>query len=319
MNKALECVELTKYYGRTPVLDKLSLELAPGRVLGLLGPNGAGKSTLIKLMTGLLWPSSGRVLIDGCDVHGDHARALAQVGAVIEYPNFLPDLSGRRNLEILSGGHGEKYRDRLAEITELVNIDYALDGKVRTFSTGMKQRLGIALALLPDSRFVILDEPTNGLDPAGIVEIRRIIREFNARYGTTVIVSSHLLGEIEQICDEVAILQHGRLIAHGELAKLLRRTAELEIRLDRPAEALAWLKTPDLECAGLIEKARLDAEGTLLVTPRGEPDELAVKLNRLLVARNFAVREFGRRHYSLEDYFLSELGLDGKGDSSCGE
>lgn len=313
----LNCVGLTKRYGRKPVLENLSLTLASGRVLGLLGPNGAGKSTLLKLITGLIWPSVGYVEIGGHNVHTDHGPALRQLGAIIEWPNFLPDLTARQNLAILSGGHGESYRRRLQEITGFVNIDYALDAKVRTFSTGMKQRLGIALALLPDSEFVILDEPTNGLDPAGIVEIRQIIRAFNREYGTTVIVSSHLLGEIEQICDDIAILQHGRLIAHGELHELLRQAAELEIGCDRPEEAAAMLRQAATERFPELAAVEIDAEGILLVRLQGDAEALAAQLNGFLVGSGFAVRRLALRHYSLEDYFLAEI--DRNGGAPCCE
>ncbi|MEI3001148.1 MAG: ABC transporter ATP-binding protein [Victivallis sp.] len=197
---SVECFCLTKRYGRRVVLDDVSLEINDGGVTGLIGPNGAGKSTLIKLITGLIWPTEGFVLVDGFDAHREHTKAMRRIGAVIEWPAFIPDLSARANLDIFSGGHGRAYREKRAEILRFMELESVLDRKVGSFSTGMRQRLGITLALLPDSEFIILDEPTNGLDPAGIVEIRQIIREYNRQFGVSVMVSSHLLSEVEQIC-----------------------------------------------------------------------------------------------------------------------
>ena len=213
---SVECFCLTKRYGRRVVLDDVSLEINDGGVTGLIGPNGAGKSTLIKLITGLIWPTEGFVLVDGFDAHREHTKAMRRIGAVIEWPAFIPDLSARANLDIFSGGHGRAYREKRAEILRFMELESVLDRKVGSFSTGMRQRLGITLALLPDSEFIILDEPTNGLDPAGIVEIRQIIREYNRQFGVSVMVSSHLLSEVEQICDHLILIDGGRLKAWGE-------------------------------------------------------------------------------------------------------
>ena len=205
----IQTFSVTKRYGRKTVLEDVSFGLDTGEVVGLIGPNGAGKSTLIKLISGLIYPTSGKVMVNGYDVHSQHKIAFRNFGAIIEWPSFYADLTARQNLDLLSGGSGAAYQERLKDVISLVGMERHLNSKVNTFSTGMKQRLGIALALLPDSRVIILDEPTNGLDPGGIVEIREIIREFNRRYGTTVLVSSHLLGEIEQICDKIALIADG--------------------------------------------------------------------------------------------------------------
>ena len=210
---SVECFCLTKRYGRKTALEDVSLEINDGGVTGLIGPNGAGKSTLIKLITGLIWPTEGFVLVDGYDAHREHVKAMRRIGAIIEWPSFIPDLTAGMNLDLFSGGHGKQYRAKRNEILRFMELESVLDRKVGAFSTGMKQRLGITLALLPDSEFIILDEPTNGLDPAGIVEIRQIIREYNRRFGVSVMVSSHLLSEVEQICDNLILIDDGKLKA----------------------------------------------------------------------------------------------------------
>jgi ABC-2 type transport system ATP-binding protein len=242
----LQCNGLTKIYQGRRAVDNITFEMRSGRVLGLVGPNGAGKSTLLKMVTGLIWPSAGNVTIDGHDVHQNQRQALANVGAIIEWPAFYPDLSARRNLQILSGGHGPDYEKRLAEIIRMVNLEGRLKDKVGRYSTGMKQRLGIALALLPDSRFIILDEPTNGLDPLGLLEIRRIIREYNRLFGTTILVTTHLLSEIEQVADDIAVINHGRLIAFGDIDELLAGDNLLKIVVSDSAAAIRLLENAGL-------------------------------------------------------------------------
>lgn len=295
----LRCENLGKRYGRREVLAGVDLEVCQGEVLGLLGPNGAGKSTLIKLMTGLIWPSSGRVLVHGHDVHSEHGQAMARLGAIIEWPAFILEMTARQNLAMLSGGHGPVYRRRLEEICALVGMGAHLDRRVGTYSTGMKQRLGIALALLPDSELVILDEPTNGLDPNGMVEMRELIRRFNRELGVTVLVSSHLLGEIEQVCHRVAILHHGRLRCCESLEQLLGRQASgWLLQCDTPAAAIDRLRGAGWEAVagddGAIWLGGCDAAG-------------AAAANRLLNEAGFQVWHLARRQPTLEEFFLSEV------------
>ncbi len=304
----IETFELSKNFGSKQALDRVSLGVAKGDVLGLIGPNGAGKSTLIKLITGLIWPSSGSVAVDGYDVHREHSLAMRRLGAIIEWPSFHADLSARQNLRIFSDGHGKEYEARMLEFTRLVEMDKHLDRKVGTFSTGMKQRLGIALALLPDSEVVVLDEPTNGLDPGGIVEIRQIIREFNRRYGTTVLVSSHLLGEIEQICDKVALIANGKLIANGALDELLTEKPELKIRTDRQPQAAEALARAMRE--GLLPQLELRESADSLWLADAEQDripELAGRVNALLVSAGFQVTHLSIEQQDLEKFFLEQV------------
>lgn len=241
----LECRALTKVYNKRRAVDNVTFTMRAGRVLGLVGPNGAGKSTLLKMITGLIWPSEGSVSIDGFDVQQNRCQALANVGAIIEWPSFYLDLSAKRNLDILSGGNGATYEKRVREIIHMVNLDGRLKDKVGRFSTGMKQRLGIALALLPNSQFIILDEPTNGLDPLGLIEIRRIIRDYNQLFGTSILVTTHLLPEIEQVAHDIAIINRGRLIAHGDIKTLLAGDNILKISVIETGNSVELIKTPD--------------------------------------------------------------------------
>lgn len=301
---SIECFCLSKRYGQQLVLNDISLEIPEGKVTGLVGPNGAGKSTLIKLITGLIYPTSGFVRIDGFDVLYEHKQAMRHLGAVVEWPSFYPDLSARRNLSILSGGKGRKYEEKLDEVTRFLNIHDVLDRKTGFFSTGMKQRLGIALALLPDSKYIILDEPTNGLDPAGIVEIRNLIRDCNRFAGVTVLVSSHLLSEVEMICDEIIMIADGELKAAGALRELLKRDLRLKVVTDRMDDT-----------AALLQEAWEAKEPWLLSAPElingvwefNIPQDLdpAVISTKLFKA-GFALSHFAGEPQSLENFFLQK-------------
>lgn len=299
---SVECFNLTKRYGRKVVLNDVSLKINDGGVTGLIGPNGAGKSTLIKLITGLIWPTEGFVLVDGFDAHREHTKAMRRIGAVIEWPSFIPDLSARANLDIFSGGHGRAYQEKRAEILRFMELESVLDHKVSSFSTGMRQRLGITLALLPDSEFIILDEPTNGLDPTGIVEIRQIIREYNKQFGVSVMISSHLLSEVEQICDHLILIDDGRLKASGEIGELLDNRPRLCLRTDRPEFVVAFLQRAVAEKT-LPQCSIENRSGDLLL----DLDEsYAGKINRLLVENGFNVTHLAVERQTLENFFLNE-------------
>lgn len=303
---SVECFCLTKRYGRRVVLDDVSLEINDGGVTGLIGPNGAGKSTLIKLITGLIWPTEGFVLVDGFDAHREHTKAMRRIGAVIEWPAFIPDLSARANLDIFSGGHGRAYREKCAEILRFMELESVLDRKVGSFSTGMRQRLGITLALLPDSEFIILDEPTNGLDPAGIVEIRQIIREYNRQFGVSVMVSSHLLSEVEQICDHLILIDGGRLKAWGEIGELLDSRPRLRLRTDRPESAAALLRRA--VAGNVLPPCGIENGPDGILLELGE--SCAGAVNRLLVENGFNITHLAVERQTLENFFLKETAGD---------
>ncbi|HEX2290538.1 MAG TPA: ATP-binding cassette domain-containing protein [Pseudonocardiaceae bacterium] len=212
---------LTKDFGDLRAVSEIDLDLPEGGVAGFVGPNGAGKSTTIRMLLGLIQPTSGDGEVLGHPI-ADPPGYLHRVGALIEAPAFYPTLTGQENLRVFAalGGHD---RGRIAELLEVVGLRERGDDRYKNYSLGMKQRLGIALALLPDPDLLILDEPTNGLDPQGIVEIRSLLMQLGAR-GKTVFVSSHLLAEIQAACDSIVIIDHGGVVFSGSMADLLART-----------------------------------------------------------------------------------------------
>jgi len=207
---------LSKRFGKRLAVDALSLEIPTGSLYALLGHNGAGKSTTIGMMLGQVLPDSGRVVIGGHDVRLERKEALDQVGAIFETPSFYDYLSGRRNLEIFCSYSRAVTLAEMEEAIAMVGLQKRIDDPVRMYSHGMRQRLALAQALLPRPKVLILDEPSEGLDPEGIHEMRELIQSLHARFDLTVLVCSHLLAEVEIICPQVAILRGGRLLFHGE-------------------------------------------------------------------------------------------------------
>ena len=285
---------LTKRYGKLTIVDDLSLDVRPGDRYGFLGPNGSGKSTTVRMLLGLVFPSSGKIQLLGQPVPKQVRRALTQVGAIIEAPAFWPNLSGRRNLQLRDAagpGGGRRTREaRIAESLERVGMLAVDDRPVKAYSLGMKQRLGLAAALLRKPDLLILDEPTNGLDPQGILEIRGLLRELNEQ-GTTVFMSSHLLTEIEALCTRVGVISGGRLVVQDDLATLRTPTGEV------------FLRTPDIEqAAGLLGRSVLRREGADGLFVRSD-DPAA--LNAILVGRGVRISELRTQRRSLEDVFLA--------------
>ncbi|WP_049797403.1 ABC transporter ATP-binding protein [Kribbella flavida] len=281
---------LTKRYGETLAVDGVDLIVRPGEVYGFLGPNGAGKTTTLRILTGLIAPTSGRVEVLGGSP--GQAQVLARTGSMIESPAFYPYLSGLDNLRLLAE-YAEVPRTRVREVLELVDLAGRAKDRFSTYSLGMKQRLGVAAALLKDPELVILDEPTNGLDPAGMRDMRRLIRELGSE-GRTVVLSSHLLGEVQQVCDRVGIINGGRMVAEHDVEEL-RGQQELVIRA-RP-----------LESAHSVLREVLGAEAVHLyddtVRAKVAPDR-AAELNRLLVEAGIAVSELRSTERALEDVFF---------------
>jgi ABC-2 type transport system ATP-binding protein len=211
---------LAKRYGDREVVIDATFQLHAGEVFGFLGPNGAGKTTTIRMLVGLVKPTRGRVVIDGRDVQRDFEGAMRRVGCIVETPDLYGFLTGRENLEHFARMIGDGAFARIEELATLVNMAGRLDDRVRTYSLGMRQRIGIAQALLADPAVLILDEPTNGLDPAGIRNMRELILHLAKERGLAVFVSSHILAEVEKTCDRVAIVHRGRTLASGLLSEL---------------------------------------------------------------------------------------------------
>ena len=227
---------LSKRYGKISAVDGLSMEVLRGHVYGLLGPNGSGKTTTMGMLLGLVRPTSGSFSLFGST--GRHEDALRRVGAIVETPSFYPYLSGRRNLAYFQGISGRGSPSEIDALLDRVSLLARADSRFQTYSLGMKQRLGIAYALLGDPELLFLDEPTNGMDPEGMAEIRDLILSLGTD-GRTVLLSSHLLNEVEQVCDSVTILSKGRLIAQGEVAELIQSRGREQIRASTTDDARA--------------------------------------------------------------------------------
>jgi ABC-2 type transport system ATP-binding protein len=314
---ALSTRGLTKTYGGVPAVDALDLSVEPGTLYGFLGPNGAGKTTTIRMLLGLIHPTGGEVEVLGEPVtRGRGVAALRRVGALVEEPAFWRYLSGRRNLEYFARAAGppDDRRARLGRIDDVlatVELGGAAGKKVRAYSQGMRQRLGIARALLGAPDVLILDEPTNGLDPQGIAEMRTLFRRL-ADGGTTVFVSSHLLAEVEAMCDVVGVLARGRLLAEGPPSNLRPSGTRLRIAVDDPERARKVLADVDgVSVDGAAGDGNLPA-GPLRV--RLAPPASAAATNATLVAAGVAVSELTPEHERLEDVFLDLVGgPDGEG------
>jgi ABC-2 type transport system ATP-binding protein len=292
---ALTTSGLTKRYGERVAVDRVDFELPAGVVSGFVGPNGAGKTTTIRMLLGLIRPSEGAAEVLGHPI-SDPRAYLPRVGALIEAPAFYPTLSACRNLEVLTR-LARLERSRIAEVLELVGLSDRGDDLVRSYSLGMKQRLGVAAALLPKPELVILDEPANGLDPAGIREIRTLLRALADR-GITVFVSSHLLAEIQTICDHLVMIDRGRIVFQGGIGELLAgQRAELvaspehSVDLARLAEVFTAAGYP----------ARIEGESVRAQAP----DDWAAELNRRAMRAGITLRGLQSTRASLEEAYFS--------------
>jgi ABC-2 type transport system ATP-binding protein len=293
---------LCKRFGSRVALDGVDVEVPRGCAFGFIGPNGAGKTTLIRLLLGLAVPSAGRVRVLGRDLPGERTAALARVGAIIEVPSFCAHLTGRENLEVYAAARDRAARGRIDQSLDRLGLAARADDRVTTYSLGMRQRLGVARCLLNDPQLLILDEPMNGLDPAGMLEFRGLIRELVAE-GRSVLLSSHLLDEVERICDLAAIVNDGRIVARGSIAELLgggRRL--LEIGCDPNADARVLLaRLP--EVASVEER---DGRLVVALTPDAPPNrDLVPMVLRRLLAGGIAVESVVPVVASLEQRFLS--------------
>jgi ABC-2 type transport system ATP-binding protein len=294
----IEVEGLTKHFGPVVAVEDLSLQVPRGGVFGLLGPNGSGKTTTMGMLLGLIKPTRGSIRLFGQDVGGTHQTALRRIGAIVESPSFYPYLSGRANLRFFQGIGQVGGPQEVDRLLELVDLSQRADSKYQTYSLGMKQRLGIAFTLLGDPELVFLDEPTNGLDPAGVAEVRDLIRRLGAD-GRTVVLSSHLLYEVEQVCDRVAILSRGRLIVQGSVRDLVRRQGTVRLKTTDDAEAQRILAS-----LGWVSGVRVD-DGYLVAEA---PPDRAGDLTRALAREEVFVVEMAPSRVSLERYFLEVTG-----------
>ncbi|HLZ23446.1 MAG TPA: ABC transporter ATP-binding protein [Ktedonobacterales bacterium] len=291
----LRTVNLTKQYGQRTAVNNLNLAVHRGDIFGFLGPNGAGKTTTIRMVLGLIAPTSGHAEILGQNVATNGARILPRVGALVETPALYLYMSGRDNLRAVGSVLGGAAESRIDAVLDLVGLRARAKDRVKTYSLGMKQRLGVAIALLQDPDILILDEPANGLDPAGIVEMRDLMHRL-ASEGKTVFISSHILSEVQQICTRVAIVSLGQLITESTVEELTRGTGEFVVTVEHPTAALAAIQTQPWG-----RGARLGEHDTLITTaPGGRGRDLTL----FLVQAGFAPDAITPQAHDLEQVFL---------------
>ena len=295
---------VTKRFGSKVAVDGVTIDVPRGRCLGWLGPNGSGKTTLIRCMLGLARTSSGTIEVRGQPMPSGSRLALERVGGIVEEPRFYPYLSGRGNLEVWAGFLGGDSRGRIDAALERVGLAANADRKVKAYSMGMRQRLGVARSLLNDPELLILDEPSNGLDPSGMAAFRQMIRSFVELDGRTVFISSHLLDEVEKIADDIAIVHEGKLVLHGSVEELVAEGRQgLRLRVDDGARAA-------VVAGGLpfVTDVERRAAGELGISVTTLDDDSAIALTRALVEAGVGVAEVTRERESLEERFLEITG-----------
>lgn len=303
MSKVLELKNVTKIMGNRKIVDNVSFEINSGEIFGFLGPNGAGKTTTIKMITGLLKIDEGDILISNNDVKKNFEKALSQVGGIIENPEMYGYLTGRTNLEIYGRMHGNISKERINEVIKLVKLENRINDKVKKYSLGMRQRLGVAQALLHNPKLLILDEPTNGLDPMGIKELRDTLRHLAEKEGLAVLVSSHLLSEMELMCDRVGIIDNGKVIDIKTLKDIKKQNMEslITYELEVSNYSLAR-KIIENDYNKISEEITVDfKENKILISC--SRDEIA-NVNKALIMENILVYTIKPINNTLEDEFM---------------
>jgi len=297
----IETSNLTRKYGNKISVNQLNLEVPKGSIYGFLGPNGAGKTTTIRLLLGLIRPTSGHIHILNKDLSKNRIKILRHTGALVESPSYYSHLSGYENLNVVAKLLNAPSK-RIEEVLETVRLTTAANQAVKGYSLGMKQRLGIATALLGNPELLILDEPTNGLDPSGIHEIRSLIKDMPTKYGMTVVVSSHLLSEIEQMATHVGIIDRGKLLFQDSIDKLRgERSSILLIQVDKPYEASRLLKDNGFQVTVDGDNLQLPSKDTTMTK----------EINKHLFQAGISVYLIKEQTQSLEDIFLDYVEREG--------
>jgi ABC-2 type transport system ATP-binding protein len=292
---ALQTENLTKRFGDRIAVDRLTVRVEKGDIYGFLGPNGAGKSTTLRMLLGLVRPTSGVIKFPVRASSWEYLRARSRVGAIIETPAFYENFSGRRNLQLLASLSGGVQKKRVEEVLDIVDLRERARDPVKVYSYGMRQRLGIAQALLPTPEIIILDEPTNGLDPQGIHETRNLIRRLRDDFRLTVLLSSHLLTEIEQLCNRVGIIHEGRLLYEGGPEALVAPTSLYKVRVDDLSGAFELLtREPGVT---------VSRNGASFLRIEADAERISA-VNALLVGNGIKVYELSPTQESLEEAFL---------------
>jgi ABC-2 type transport system ATP-binding protein len=299
MNPLLQLKNVRKDIGKKTIIHDLSLEVFPGEVFGFLGPNGAGKTTTIRMIVGLMGITSGEVLINGISIQKDFEKAIQHVGAIVENPEMYKFLTGYQNLLHYARMTKGVTKERIDEVVKLVGLEKRIHDKVKTYSLGMRQRLGLAQALLHKPSLLILDEPTNGLDPAGIREIRDYLRKLAKEEGLGIIVSSHLLSEMEMMCDRFAIIQHGRLVGIESVQELSKQAQKVLLTVEPVEQALTVIKNIYPHMNITLAKQGIEVSVDYEEIP---------SLNAALVSENIKVYGIQVLTKSLEERFLEMTG-----------
>lgn len=306
MSNVLEVTDIYKKLGSNQIINGISFSVKEGEIFGFLGPNGAGKTTTIKMIVGLLYPNKGTIKINNYDVQNEREKALSCVGAVVENPELYLYLTGRQNLEQVANFYNDITKDDIEKIGELVGLKGRLDDKVKKYSLGMKQRLGLASSLLSKPKLLILDEPTNGLDPSGIVEFRNILKKVAKEMNTGIFVSSHMLSEIEQLCDTVAFIKNGVIESIEGLDKTNIENSKIEnfeefvLKTDEKDKCMENLKN-----ISYIENFKLQSEtegpsSFVIKTKIGSIPDVIFDLAK----NGIRIEEVYKKHQQLEDRYM---------------
>lgn len=295
MKKVISVSNLQKSFGRRKILHDISFDIHPGEIVGFVGPNGAGKTTTIKCIVGLQKPNSGTVKINGFDIKKDFKKAIEHVGAIVEGPDLYSSLTGRKNLKMIMNNYKHVDKSRLEEVIKVSGLGKRIDTKVSTYSLGMKQRLGIAAALINKPDILILDEPTNGLDPQGIKELRDFIREI-AKTGCSVLISSHNLLELESFITHVCMIKNGKIIFNGELSELKNKSDEYTFEVS------------DVDkCVELFKNDYVSSSTNSIILKITKKDIKKVLLK--MFDNDIEVLSFGKSEdENLEDVFFKKVG-----------
>lgn len=302
MEEILKIEHLTKYFGKRKIIDDISFDVCAGEVFGFLGPNGAGKTTTIKMIMGFLGKDGGSIKICGYDTKKNYEKAMANIGGIVENPEMYKDFSGLTNLKMYARLHDGVTKERIDEVVKLVGMENRIKEKVKKYSLGMKQRTGLAQALLHKPKLLILDEPTNGLDPAGIRDLRDILKSLAHEQNTAVFVSSHLLSEMELMCDRVAIINKGKIIGVKPIQELLDGATGSEAHrfMVKPVEKALELLTPEY---GALIKQHTDSYIDIEITEDKIP-----QLTAILVNGGVGIFGVSKIEASLEEAFIRITG-----------
>ncbi|WP_017414611.1 ABC transporter ATP-binding protein [Clostridium tunisiense] len=310
MGTVLEVKDIHKSLGGRKIIKGVTFEVKEGEIFGFLGANGAGKTTTIRMLVGLIKPDSGSITIMGHDIQKDLVKALRQVGAIVENPDLYKDLTGRENLKVFARMYGKVSKEKIEEVIDTIGLKERIDDKVKKYSLGMKQRLGLGQALLCSPKLLILDEPTNGLDPVGIYEFRNIVRKLARENNTAVFISSHILAEIEQICDRVAFVQSGTISAVEELSNLTKEDTLDRISIVTHERDKCKKELTKLPFVHEIEERDRD----ILLTV--DKDSLANIMEKILEKKIY-IEGIQKTHDNLEERFMKMV-EGGKEDVGLG-